>query len=49
MTAIIIDDEKKARENLIFMIEQHCTNLNVVGEAGDEKGIKDLIFLRSLK
>ena len=45
MTTIIIDDEKKARENLIFMIKKNCPEFRIVGEAGDPESIKDLIHL----
>ena len=51
--AIIIDDELPARENLRFMIEDHCPEINIVGTAdGVESGLElfyaenpELIFL----
>jgi len=51
--AIIIDDELPARENLRFMIEDHCPVISIVGTAdGVESGLElfyakkpDLIFL----
>lgn len=35
ITALIIDDEKGVRELLSLLIEKHCKNINIVGEAND--------------
>ena len=51
--AIIIDDELPARENLRFMIEDHCPEISIAGTAdGVESGVElfhsekpDLLFL----
>lgn len=51
--ALIIDDEELARKNLTLMLQNHCPEVNIIGEAGDideaEKAIKnlkpDVIFL----
>lgn len=53
LRALIIDDEELARKNLAIMLEKHCPEINIVGEAGDideaEKLIKklqpDVLFL----
>ncbi len=53
ITAIIIDDEFPARENLKFLIDDHCPEIKVIGTAdGVESGLAlfndkkpDLIFL----
>jgi two-component system LytT family response regulator len=33
MKAIIIDDEKKSRETIFFLLERYCPNVNVVAQA----------------
>lgn len=51
--AVIIDDEKKSRETLFFLLERYCPKVNVVGQAdGYISGISaikntnpDVIFL----
>ena len=35
INALIVDDEKGVRELLILLIEKHCKNINIIGEAGD--------------
>ena len=53
MNAVIIDDERKARQLLTAMLQEHCTQVNVLAECGDlPSGIKaikrekpDLVFL----
>lgn len=53
MTAIIIDDEKQAREALASLLKTHCHDVVLVGEADDgETGLElirtvkpDLVFL----
>lgn len=37
LRALIVDDELHARENLKFMLQNYCPEIEVVGMAGDEK------------
>ena len=54
LRALIIDDEKRAREVLAYGINRHCSeNVKLIGEAGDllsgveliKKHNPDLVFL----
>lgn len=53
LTAIIIDDEEFARENLKMLLEDYCPNVEVAGQAGSAKEARvmvddfnpDLVFL----
>lgn len=53
LRAIIVDDEELARKNLNIMLENHCPEIEVIGQAGDideaEKEIiekqPDVVFL----
>ena len=53
MNAIIIDDEPANRENLSQLLERHCPEIKITGQAdGVEEGLKiinrqypDLLFL----
>lgn len=44
MKAIIIDDEKEARESLKALLHAHCRSVNVIGEAQD--GLEGLDLIR---
>ncbi|MCB9168920.1 MAG: response regulator transcription factor [Flavobacteriales bacterium] len=35
LRALLIDDEPDARENLLLMLEEHCPEVEVVGQAGN--------------
>lgn len=41
--AIIIDDEKHARENLSGLLSEYCPNVDVIGEAADQVHAEKLI------
>ncbi|MBR9921298.1 MAG: response regulator transcription factor [Bacteroidetes bacterium] len=43
ITAVVVDDEKKGRENLIMLLEKHCPNVTVLGEAGNIVEARDAI------
>lgn len=43
MKAVIIDDEKEARRNLLQMLKQYCPSVTVVGEAGSVREGVELI------
>src|SRR5690554_4074664 len=53
LRAIIVDDEELARKNLNIMLENHCPEIEIIGQAGDideaEKEIiekqPDVVFL----
>jgi two-component system LytT family response regulator len=53
ITALIVDDEKGVRELLGLLIEKHCKNISVIGEANDadtafieiQNKKPDLVFL----
>ena len=41
--AIIVDDERHARENLFGLLSEHCPNIKVTGEAPDPETAEKLI------
>ena len=43
LSTLIIEDEKKSRELLRELLEQYCSNAEVVGEAASVKEAKELI------
>ncbi len=43
LRALIVDDEPDARENLRLMLEEHCPDVEVVGQAGNAKEARKLI------
>ena len=43
LKAVIIDDEKHARENLSGLLSEYCPNINVIGEAADPVNAEKLI------
>ena len=43
ITALIIDDEFHARENLKILINEYCPQVNIIGEAdGVESGLQEI-------
>ncbi len=48
LKCIIIDDEKKDRENLKILLESYCPNVDIIGEAFDEVSIlKTLLTMQA--
>ncbi|SEK73535.1 two component transcriptional regulator, LytTR family [Aquimarina amphilecti] len=53
LKCFIIDDEKKARENISLLLNTYCPQVEIIGEAGDKKTIleglsnlnPDVVFL----
>lgn len=43
LRAIIVDDEVHARENLKFLLQNYCPEIEVVGMAGNEKKAKESV------
>lgn len=43
LKAIVIDDEEFARKNLTMMLEEHCADVTVIGEAEGKEEAKELI------
>lgn len=43
LRALIVDDESDARENLRMMLEEHCPELEVVGQAGSAPEARERI------
>jgi two-component system LytT family response regulator len=43
LSAIIVDDEDLARENLRMLLEEHCPEIDVVGLAGGVRQARELI------
>ncbi len=43
LTALIIDDEEFARENLRMLVEEYCQDLEIVGVAGSAKAARELV------
>ncbi|MEX2596106.1 MAG: LytTR family DNA-binding domain-containing protein [Salibacteraceae bacterium] len=41
--ALIVDDEELARKNMAFMLKDHCSNVEVIGEASNVREAKKLI------
>jgi len=44
LSVIIIDDEKKARENLMYILNSYCPIAKVVAEAWDEESISNVLL-----
>jgi two-component system LytT family response regulator len=44
LSALLVDDEKGVRELLRHLIEKHCPELNIIGEAGDADAAYELII-----
>jgi len=44
--AIVVDDEKLGRENLISLLQKHCPEINVVADAGSVEAAKELIQIK---
>lgn len=42
-TAIVVDDEPNNRQNLVTMLEKHCSQINVLGEAANVKEAQHLL------
>lgn len=40
---LIVDDEELARKNLVFMLNEHCPQVEVVGEASNMKTAKQIL------
>ena len=34
LKAIIVDDEQNSRENLTFLLKEHCSGIEIIGTAG---------------
>lgn len=43
LRAIIVDDEVHARENLKFLLQNYCPEIEVVGMAGDEEKARECV------
>jgi two-component system LytT family response regulator len=43
LRALIVDDEADARENLLLMLEEHCPEVQVVGQAGSAQEAREKI------
>lgn len=43
LQAVIVDDEKHARENLSGLLEEYCPNIEVIGEAANSETAEKLI------
>jgi two-component system LytT family response regulator len=43
LRAVIVDDEAHARENLKYLLQNYCPEIDVVGMAGDEKTARETI------
>lgn len=43
MRCIIVDDEKKAREILIAVLQEHCPNITIVAQAGNIEDAENLL------
>lgn len=44
LRAIVVDDEELARKNLIMMLESHCPEIDVIGEASNKEEAKSIIL-----
>lgn len=49
LSAIIVDDEDLARENLRMLLEEHCPEIDVVGLAGGVRQARELIHEKKPK
>lgn len=43
LRALVVDDEEFARKNLSMMLQEHCPEIEVIGEASSKKQAKDFI------
>jgi two-component system LytT family response regulator len=43
LKALVVDDEVHARENLKFLLQNYCEEIEVVGMAGDEKSARECV------
>ncbi len=43
LNCIIIDDERKDRENLRILLDSYCPNINIIGEAYDRDSIYEVL------
>lgn len=48
LNCLIVDDEKLARETLTLLINKHCTQLKIVGEAWDKETITSALSSMSI-
>jgi len=48
LNCLIVDDEKLARETLTLLIQKHCTQLKIVGEAWNKETIQEAISSLSI-
>jgi two-component system LytT family response regulator len=42
--ALLVDDEELARKNMAFMLNEHCPEVDVVGEAANAKSARQIIL-----
>ncbi len=43
LSALIVDDEEFARENLKMLLEEYCPDVNVVGAAGSAELARNMV------
>ena len=43
LRALVVDDEEFARKNLSMMLQEHCPEIEVIGEASNKNQAKEMI------